>query len=114
MNPWLKPRGLSLAPNPSLRLYPERHSGRDDRRHDVRPLVAGLTFLHGKAIRCQNPYVANVQAVAPHYQGVPKQLQNSTSVLRWELAKWLGIEGTSLVFWRGECTAAAAGNSFLA
>ncbi|MFL5703801.1 MAG: hypothetical protein ACJ8AG_13355 [Ktedonobacteraceae bacterium] len=36
-------------------------------------LVVGLTFLHGKAISCRNAYVTvQVQAVALHYQRVPK------------------------------------------
>ena len=89
MNPRINDGDLSLAPNPSLRLYPERHSGRDDRRPDIRPLEAGLTFLHGKAIRCQNPYVTvQVQAIASRFQRVPKHSQDSTSVLKQELAKW--------------------------
>ncbi len=32
-----------------------------------------------------------VQAGAPRFQGVPKHLDCSTSVLKQELAKWLGI-----------------------
>jgi hypothetical protein len=42
-----------------------------------------------------------VQAVAPHFQGVPKHLDCSTSVLKQELAIWLGICMFSLVFWLG-------------
>ncbi len=59
---------------PVLRIVPARHSHRDHRHHDRCPLEAGPTFLHGKAISCHNPYVAQVQAVAPRFQGVPKQV----------------------------------------
>src|SRR2546425_11274015 len=41
MNPMHECRGLSLAPNPLVRLYTNQHSGRDDRLHDGNPLEAG-------------------------------------------------------------------------
>src|SRR6266568_8616922 len=72
MNPWLKPRGLSLPLRTDL-IASRSTTGRNNRHHDRCPLEAGLTFLHGKAIRCQNPYVTvQVQTVAPRFQGVSK------------------------------------------
>ena len=101
MNPWLKPRGLSLPLRTDL-IASRSTTGRNNRHHDRCPLEAGLTFLHGKAISCQNPYVTvQVQTVAPRFQGVSKHTQCSTSVLKQELAIWLGRQQISLVFWLG-------------
>src|SRR6266480_7875328 len=84
MNPWLKPRGLSLPLRTDL-IASRSTTGRNNRHHDRCPLEAGLTFLHGKAICCQNPYVTvQVQTVAPRFQGVPKQ---RTSILEAALLR---------------------------
>jgi hypothetical protein len=54
-------------------------------------LVVGLTFLHGKAISCQNPYVTfKVQTGAAHYQAVSKYESIVSHVYRlWQNIQWL-------------------------
>ncbi len=55
-------------------------------------LVVGLTFLHGKAISCQNPYVTfKVQTGAAHYQAVSKY----ESTVSHEYRLWLNIQWLS-------------------
>jgi hypothetical protein len=86
MNPMAFARGLSLPLRTDL-IASRSTTGRNNRHHDRCPLEAGLTFLHGKAIRCQNPYVTvQVQTVAPRFQGVSKHTQCSKIVLKQELA----------------------------
>ncbi len=64
MNPRMNDGGLSLSLRAEL-IASRSTTGRDNRLHDDSPFLDGPTFLDGKAMSCRNPYVANVQAVAP-------------------------------------------------
>ena len=76
-------RGLSLFPHRNADSI-QRSSERDNRLLDNSPLEAGPPFLPCKAISCKNAYVANVQAVAPRFQGVPEHTEHSTRVQRMQ------------------------------
>jgi len=80
MNPRINDGGLSLSLNRPADAM-QQDSERDHRHHDRCPLEAGPILLQNKPISCSNLCIAQVQAGAPRFQGVPKHAQYSTSVL---------------------------------